>query len=304
VDSRRRIGFATAAAAFSLLVGSALALVACGSSSNGSPGKLSTSTAKDFDRANFPAAPKIDNKWSPLAPGTQFIMAGRANRGHRRRPHRVVFTVTDLTKVIDGVRTVVLWDRDYNGGRLQEGELTFFAQDDDGVVWNLGEYPEEYDHGRFTGAPDTWIAGLAGAQAGIQMRADPRTGTSSYLQGFAPDIDFRDRARVYKTGQKSCIPITCYEDVLVTEEWNPDEPGARQLKYYAPGVGNIRVGTGGRDKEAETLILLAVVHLDAKKLAKIRKGAVALERRAYVARRDLFRHTPRAERTLRAAQAQ
>jgi hypothetical protein len=295
VALRRRIGFATAAALVSLSVGSMLILAACGSSSDDSPARQSTSTAKDFDRANFPEAPKIDNRWSPLAPGTQFIMAGRANRGHGRRPHRVVFTVTDLTKVIDGVHTVVLWDRDYNEGRLQEGELTFFAQDDAGNVWNLGEYPEEYERGKFAGAPDTWIAGLAGARPGIQMRADPQVETSSYLQGFAPEIDFRDRARVYKTGQKSCIPISCYEDVVVTEEWNPDEPGARQLKYNAPGVGNIRVGTGGRDKEAETLILNAVVHLDAKKLAEVRKGALRLERRAYVSKRDLYGHTPPAE---------
>ena len=28
-----------------------------------------------------------------------------------------------------------------------EGELTFHAQDDEGKVWNFGEYPEEYDDG-------------------------------------------------------------------------------------------------------------------------------------------------------------
>ena len=70
---------------------------------------------------------------------------GAANRGQGRRPHQVITTVTDLTKVIDGVRTVVIWERDINDGRLLEGELAFQAQDDDGNVWNLGEYPEEYD---------------------------------------------------------------------------------------------------------------------------------------------------------------
>ena len=127
-----------------------------------------------LDPAGFSDPTTIDNAWFPLAPGTQFTLAGSANRGEGQRSHRVVFTVTDLTKVIDGVRALVLWDRDYNGGRLEEGELTFHAQDDAGTVWNLGEYPEEYEHGRLKGAPDTWIAGLSRARAGSR-RASSRS---------------------------------------------------------------------------------------------------------------------------------
>ena len=76
------------------------------------------------DTAGFSDPTTVDNAWFPLAPGTQFTLAGSANRGDGQRRHRVVFTVTDLTKVIDGVRALVLWDRDYNAGRLEEGELT------------------------------------------------------------------------------------------------------------------------------------------------------------------------------------
>ena len=68
----------------------------------------------------------------------------------------MIFTVTDLTKEINGVRTVVLWDRDINAGKLLEGELAMWAQDDDGNVWLLGEYPEEYDErGQVRGRPRT-----------------------------------------------------------------------------------------------------------------------------------------------------
>lgn len=51
----------------------------------------------------------------------------------------------DLTKVIDGVRTIVLFDVDVQDGKVIESELFFVAQDRDGIVWTLGEYPEEYD---------------------------------------------------------------------------------------------------------------------------------------------------------------
>jgi hypothetical protein len=160
----------------------------------------------DFGRKKFTDSTTIDNQWAPLRPGMQFTFEGRANRGPGRLPHRVVFTVTDLTKMIDRVRTVVLWDRDFNAGRIVETELAFFAQDDDGNVCLLGEYPEEWEDGAFSGAPDVWFSGVAKARAGIMMRADPQLGTSSYLQGFAPEIEFSDRARVHQTGQRTGRP--------------------------------------------------------------------------------------------------
>ena len=135
-----------------------------------------------------------------LVPGTQFILDGVANRGGGLLPHRVVFTVTDLTKVINHVTTVVLWDRDYNMGVLQEAELALFAQDRDGNVWNLGEYPEEYENGEFLGAPSTWIADLAGAEAGIVVPGTISVGYQ-FLQGWAPDINFLDAGWCSRPGQ-------------------------------------------------------------------------------------------------------
>jgi hypothetical protein len=260
-----------------------------------------------FAAARPPAAPqpgpsgfsnptRIDNRWFPLAPGTQFLYEGRANRGKGQRRHRVVFTVTDLTKVIDGVRTLVLWDRDYNAGVLQENEITFHAQDDDGTVWNFGEYPEEYRGGRLAGAPDTWLAGTARARAGIVMLAKPRLGAPSYLQGFAPDIEFADRARVYRKGLRVCVPVGCYDNVLLTDEWNPAEPGAHQRKYYASGVGTIRVGAAGEDTEGETLVLAKVRRLSRPAMAFVRREALKLDARAYRTRSDVYGQTPPAER--------
>jgi hypothetical protein len=304
---RLRIGFTAVVAA----VGLALPLAACGSeeptgaespatsgtaaASNGTATR--PATEKDFDRNNFSRSTRIDNRWSPLTPGMQFTFEGRANRGQGRLPHRVVFTVTDLTKVIDGVRTVVMWDRDFNAGQIVETELAFFAQDDDGNIWLLGEYPEEWEDGKFSGAPDVWFSGVDRAKAGVMMRADPRLGTSSYLQGYAPEIEFSDRAKVHQLGQRTCVPVGCYDDVLVTDEWNPLEAGdAHQRKFYAPGVGNVRVGAAG-GKEQEELVLVKLSHLDPGALAQAREEALELERRAYRVRKDVYGGLPPAEHT-------
>jgi hypothetical protein len=252
--------------------------------------------ATSFRRNNFSNRNTINSQYLPLVPGTQFTLKGSANRGDGVVPHREVFTVTDLTKVIDGVRTIIVWDTDTNEGQLVESELAFFAQDNLGNVWNLGEYPEEYENGKFIGAPDTWIVGEEGAKAGIHMLANPIVGTPSYLQGKSPRIDFLDCAKVLKTGQTICVPAGCYSDVLVTDEWSPlDRKGGHQRKYYAPGVGNIRVGAV-RDPEAENLELTDVTQLSPGALAHVRNKALKLDKRAHQVSK-VYAHTLPARRT-------
>jgi hypothetical protein len=239
-----------------------------------------TGPEKGFDRTAF-GRPAVTNRWFPMRPGTQYVYEGTTIEAGKTIPHRVVFTVTDLTKVVDGVRNVVVWDRDYTAGQLEETELAFFAQADDGTVWHLGQYPEVYENGRFLEAP-AWIHGFEDAQAGVTIKPEPRYGTPSYSQGWGPAVGWSDRARVHQTGQRTCVRAGCYDDVLVTDEYSEDEPGAHQLKYYAPGVGNVRVGWAGNDETRETLELVRVVQLSPAALADVRREALELERRAYL----------------------
>ena len=143
---------------------------------------------KDFSVSRFSAKSiLVDNKFLPLVPGQQFTLTGTTTGGK----HEVVFTVTDVTKWVDHVRTVVIWDRDFQDGQLAEEELAFMAQDDQGNVWSLGEYPEVHEDNGTVDAPDTWLAGKNGATAGVLMRANPKTGTSRYTQGHSPDMGQR-----------------------------------------------------------------------------------------------------------------
>ena len=284
-----------------LLISAGAPVVSISQATTLSPAKASSMTTTSscdpltlFDSNNFSNPTTIDNHWLPLIPGTQLTLEGYADRGGGILAHQVVFTVTDLTKVIDGVRTVVVWDRDINEGQLAEAELAFFAQDDTGNVWNLGEYPEEYENGKFVGAPSTWIAGLAGAEGGIHMLATPQLGTSWYLQGSAPTIGFLDCAKVFKTGETICVPVKCYTDVLVTDETSPlDQTGGHQLKYHAPGVGIVQVGAVA-DKEGETLVLAKIVRLSPSALAKARQAALKLDKHGYQVS-DVYRQTPPAQ---------
>jgi hypothetical protein len=247
-----------------------------------------------FDMENFGHPTTIDNQWMPLKPGTQFIFEGLTIEEGEKVAHSVVITVTDLTKEIAGVRSVVTWDQDISAGELVEAELAFFAQDDAGVVWRMGEYPEEYLNGAIVESP-TWIHGIKGAHAGIAMYPDPRLDMPSYAQGWGPDVDWNDRGQVDQVGQKTCVPAGCFEDVLVISETSRSEKGAFQLKYYAPTVGNIRVGWTGADTTQETLELVQILQLSPEALMEARARALELEASAYVQSKDVYIHTPHLE---------
>lgn len=249
---------------------------------------------EDFPRDAFGDPTTIDNPWFPMVPGTQWAWEGGVNGDEGRISHRVVFTVTDLTKVIDGVRTVVAFDEDFTEGELVEAELAFFAQDDDGTVWHLGQYPEEYEDGAFVAAP-TWIAGIHDAKAGITMKAAPAFSAASYSQGWGPEVGWTDRARVFEMDSQTCVPAGCYDGVLVVDEFNRDEPDAHQLKYYAPGVGGVRVGwAGALEKDREELLLVSVGVASADELARIRRAALEMEARAYDVSPEVYGTTDRA----------
>jgi hypothetical protein len=244
----------------------------------------------DFDAATFDDPTNITNPWMPLTPGRQIVLDGYSLEGNLEIPHQIIFTVTDLTKEISGIRTVVVWIEDISDGELVEAELAFYAQDNDGNVWFMGEYPEVYENGRFVEAP-AWIPGFKGARPGIAMKADLVAGTPSYSQGWGPAVNWTDRGQVAETGVEVCVPVNCYEDVIMIEEFSQSEPDGFQLKYWAPGVGNVKVGWRGEDANREELELVELNDLSADELAEIRATALEMEARAYEVSKEVYDQT-------------
>lgn len=227
--------------------------------------------------ASFPAHPGVDNTFFPLRPGTQWTLTGTVGAS----THKVVTTVTDLTKTVAGVTAVVVRDDDMNGNQLQESELALFAQDREGTVWALGEYPEEYDdNGNLTGAPNTWVAGIDKARAGIAMLARPRVGVP-YSQGSSPTIAFLDCAKPVQTGTSLSVPAGTFNDVLQTDEWSPlDKEAGHQEKFYAPHVGVIKTTPVGGDSP-ETLALDQMTTLSPAARAAADSAALAMDARGH-----------------------
>ncbi len=246
----------------------------------------------------FPDSPSITNPFQPMAPGMQYVMEGFVvTDDGRRAPHQIFSTITDLTKVVDGVRTIVVFEQDVQDGLLVESELFFAAQDLDGTVWHVGEYPEVYTNGQLSGAPDSWLSGVQGATAGIDMPAVPRTG-DVIVQGYSPMIEFWDCARFLRVRSRRCIPGGCYHDVAVTKEIAPFDPaGGAQLKFIARGVGTIAARPLG-EPDPETVHLTSAGFLCPSAMDAIRQDALDQDLRGYTVASGIYAGSPPAVATL------
>ena len=79
---------------------------------------------------------------------------------------RVEVVVTDEPKTVMGIRATVVRDTVHVDGQLVEDTHDWFAQDDDGNVWYLGEDVENYADGTLVDRDGSWEAGVGGAPAG------------------------------------------------------------------------------------------------------------------------------------------
>ena len=221
-----------ASATLGLLLG-ALAAGCGGGDEDGSKAAAAKPAVRaGFDPAAFGNPARGTNRWEPVVPGRQSVREGRVNVGHRRLTHRRVYTVTDVTKAIDGVRAVAVIDQDFNGGQLAEQAIDYLAEDRQGNVWYLGSYTETYEAGQFVNATDGWLAGVKGAEPGVLMPAHPRAGTS-FSEAKLPGGGTERRRSSRRASRGACLPVL------------PRRPGHRggrgvrrpEYKYYAPGVG-------------------------------------------------------------------
>jgi hypothetical protein len=225
-----------------------------------------------FDPKNFSASGYDVNQWVPMAPGVQSVSKGFVTVGSRRLPHIKVVTVTDVSKQVDGVRTILVLDQDFDDGQLSEQAVDYLAEDVGGNVWYLGSYTEAYEGGQFLNAQDAWLAGVNGAAAGLFFPGDPTPGSPPFYQVQVPGGEVSS-AQVVDVGAKTCVPFDCFEGVVVVEE------GGAEHKYWAPGVGGILTEPlSGSAQEIEELI--NIKELSAQALGELSREALRLDANA------------------------
>ena len=203
-----------------------------GSSANGGSSTSGAAYSPHIDPADFTTT--IDNKYFPLKPGTTFVYEGTMEGASERD----VMAVTHDTRRVMGVECLVASDRVTEDGKLIEQTYDWYAQDKEGNVWYFGEHVTEYKDGKVTGHEGSWESGVGGAKPGIAMQADPIPG-QIYRQEYSKGVA-EDKARVISLKGSAKVPYGSFSNnVLVTQEFTPLEPGVVERQYYVAGVGDI-----------------------------------------------------------------
>ena len=203
--------------------------------------QTATPVLPDFDAADF-AVPKT-NPYFPLEQGVSHTLQGTRVDDPSVVEHGVL-TVFGPGPEILGVATTTVLDEAFEAGILVERTFDYFAADAAGNVWYFGEDVTNYrydDAGKLVGTDNhsAWRAGVHDAKPGISVSGQPQVGLTLF-QEHAPADEAMDYAEILAVDLEVTGPAGTFHNVMKTYEASTVDPGLREYKYYAPGVGLIR----------------------------------------------------------------
>jgi len=200
------------------------------SSSTPSQGWMTT-----FDLKNCNFASSGENSYFVLELGYQVILGGQEDGEELQ----LVMTILNETKVVDGIETRVIEEKESEGGNIVEVSRNYFAicKPTNNAIY-FGEDVDMYEDGKIVSHEGAWLAGQNGSKAGMIMPGKVEVGLK-YYQEIAPGVA-EDRAEIVSVNDTLDTPAGTFKQVLKTEETNPLNPGEKEFKFYAPGIGLIQ----------------------------------------------------------------
>ncbi len=219
----------------SLLLPLSLSAPACGDDDGGSGGNPAefdpdTDYAPAIDTAELSA--DVDNPLFPLPVGATWNYEAPGPDGLEE----IAVTVEADTTTVWGAEVRVVRDTASIDGEVIEDTRDWYAQDQDGNVWYMGEDTAEYENGEIVSTEGSWTSGVDGALPGVIMLGDPQVGLTyrqEYLAGEAEDY-----AVVESTDATVEVGDQTYTGCLETNDLSAVED-LDEHKYYCPGIGNV-----------------------------------------------------------------
>jgi hypothetical protein len=217
-----------------LVFGPGAVLAALAAWSGCSAGRNAASPAAELqstfavDKANLVSAGT--NPYWILVPGHKLHL--------KHGNETVTVTVLAQTRLVDGVETRVIEEREEQAGALVEVSRNYFAIDKaTRDVYYFGEDVDIYKNGKLVGHEGAWLSGAGGAKFGLVMPGQVRVG-ARYCQELAPGTAM-DRSEVVSVTETVTVPAGRFANCLHVKETTPLEGGTNH-KWYAPGVGLIK----------------------------------------------------------------
>jgi hypothetical protein len=195
----------------------------------------SQAVGPDQSKADFSDPTDIDNRYYPLTQHDRCVLRGKEDGAQVRVVRKPLDRTKRFTHNGERFRAAVIRDSEFEDGELVERTFDYFAQDDRGTVWYLGEDVNEIENGKVVGHGGAWLYGKDTNKMGVGMPAHPRLG-SRWRHEDVPDGPF-ESDKVVAILDKATVRGKTYHDVVKVRERTSDEV---EFKLYAPGVGNIQ----------------------------------------------------------------
>jgi hypothetical protein len=171
------------------------------------------------------------NPYFVLEPGYVLVLEGGQSR--------MVVTVLDETKVVQGVETRAVEERETTKDQVTELSRNYLAIDKQTHdVLQFGEVVSNYRNGKVVSRSGSWMAGAGKARAGMLLPGEPRVGYRFYEEQ-APGITM-DRAEITSMTVTQKTPAGTFEHCMQTQITSPMTPGDKEYRCYAPGIGLVQ----------------------------------------------------------------
>jgi hypothetical protein len=168
------------------------------------------------------------NPYFNLTPGHQLVLKSDTDS--------LTITVLNQTRIVDGVETRVVEERETAGGKLAEVSRNYFAiSTRNNDLFYFGEEVDTYKDGQVTGHGGAWLAGVNGARPGMMLPGTAAVGMRFYEE-MSPGVAM-DRSEIVSTSETATTPAGTFTNCVKIAESSALEKGDPEIKLYAPGAG-------------------------------------------------------------------
>ncbi len=172
------------------------------------------------------------NAFFDLTPGTVHT--------YREGKDTLTITVLNETRIVDGVTTRIIEERETADAKPKETSRNFFAIDrTTNDVYYFGEEVDVFDAAGKATHPGAWMSGEKGAKFGLMMPGTPKLGDKFY-QELAPGVAM-DRFEIASMDETLETPAGKFDHVIHVRETTPLEADIGH-KWYVRGVGLVKDG--------------------------------------------------------------
>jgi hypothetical protein len=174
------------------------------------------------------------NPFFKLQPGYRIVLADDEEK--------VIITVLHRTKLVDGIRTRVVLEDEYEKNdegdweRVEKSFNYFVMCEQTGTIFYMGEDVELYEDGVLVGSEGAWLAGRNGAKPGIIMPGTPLIG-AKYYEEIAPEDEALDKGEIVAVDASCTVGDREFDRPCVSTVGTNDCSDDTDEKTYVAGIG-------------------------------------------------------------------